>query len=67
MDDPLRLHSVATPAPIRAQQVAPPVHITNLHKRITSGYNADSLETRILLLAHLIFVTYTDLKETHTK
>lgn len=64
MDDPLGLHSVATPAPIRAEQVAPLPYIANLHKRITGNYTADSLETRILLLAHLVFVTYADLKET---
>lgn len=67
MDDPLGLHCIPTPAPVRAQQVAPPPHISNLHKRITGSYTADSLETRVLLLAHLIYVTYTDLKETHTR
>ena len=67
MDDPLSLHSVQTPAIVRAQQVAPPAHISNLYRRITGNHNADSLETRILLLAHLIYLTYTDLKDHTTK
>jgi hypothetical protein len=67
MEDPLGLHSIATPAPIRAEQVAPPAHISNLYRRITGNYNADSLETRILLLAHLTYLTYTDLKDHTTK
>jgi hypothetical protein len=36
-----------------------------LYKRITTNPGADSLETRIVLLAHLVYMTYTDLKE-HT-
>lgn len=65
MDDPLSLHSTATPATVRAQQVAPPSHLVNLHRRITCNPGADSLETRIVLLAHLVYLTYTDIKE-HT-
>jgi hypothetical protein len=65
MDDPLKLHSIPTPAPIRAEQIAPPVHLSNLYKRITGNYTADSLETRVVLLAHLVFLAYADLKE-HT-
>jgi hypothetical protein len=65
MDDPLNLLNVATPLPNRAQQVAPPLHLVNLYKRITTNPGADSLETRIVLLAHLVYMTYTDLKE-HT-
>lgn len=64
MDDPLKLHRVPTPVPVRAERIAPAAHIVNLAKRITSGFNADSLETRIHLLAHLIYIIYADLKET---
>jgi hypothetical protein len=64
MDDPLGLNSIPTPAPIRAEQVAPAPIIANLHQRLTGSYTADSVETRIVLLAHLIFLTYADLKET---
>jgi hypothetical protein len=65
MDDPLALREVATPTPIRAQQVAPAPMIVNLHNRLTAQYTADSVETRLVLLAHLVFLAYLDLKE-HT-
>jgi hypothetical protein len=67
MDDPLKLHSIPTPVPERAKQIAPPVHISNLYKRITGNYTADSLETRVTLLAHLVYLAYADLKEHFTK
>jgi hypothetical protein len=67
MDDPLGLHSIPTPAPVRAQQVAPPAIISNLYTRITGSYGADSLETKVLLLSHLIYLTYADLKDHTTK
>ena len=65
MDDPLSLHSVPTPASVRSEQVAPAPVIVNLHKRLTGSYTADSVETRIVLLAHLVYLTYIELKE-HT-
>jgi len=64
MDDPLNLKDVATPSPIRAVQAGPASVIVNLHKRLTGQYTADSVETRLVLLAHLIYLTYADLKET---
>jgi hypothetical protein len=64
-DDPLGLRTVPTPAPVRAEQIAPSPVIVNLHKRLTGSYTADSMETRIVLLAHLVYLTYIDLKE-HT-
>ena len=67
MDDPLGLHSIPTPAPIRAEQVAPLPIISSLFRRITNNPGADSLETRVLLLTHLVYLTYTDLKEHTTK
>jgi hypothetical protein len=65
MDDPLHLREAATPTPIRAQQAAPAPVIVNLHNRLTGQYTADSVETRLVLLAHLVFLAYADLKE-HT-
>jgi hypothetical protein len=64
MDDPLNLRDVATPAPIRAVQAGPAPVIVNLHRRLTGQYTADSVETRLILLAHLIYLIYADLKET---
>jgi hypothetical protein len=67
MDDPLRLQTVPTPAPIRTEQLTPPVHLSNLYKRITGNYTADSLETRVVLLAHLVYLAYADLKDCTAK
>jgi hypothetical protein len=67
MDDPLGLLGVPMPATIRAEQIAPSPIISNLIRRITSNPGADSLETRVLLLTHLVYLTYTDLKEHTTK
>jgi hypothetical protein len=67
MKDPLGLNNLPTPPVIRAEQVAPAMHIVNLYKRITSNYTADSLETRTVLLAHLVYLAYADLKEHTTK
>jgi hypothetical protein len=63
MDDPLGLHNVPTPAPIRAEQIAPPSQLANLIQRISSNPGADSLETRVTLLTHLVYLIYIDLKE----
>jgi hypothetical protein len=67
MDDPLNLRDVPTPAPIRAERVAPSSMILNLHKRLTGAYTADSVETRLVLLAHLVYLIYADIKEHTTK
>jgi hypothetical protein len=63
MDDPLGLRTIPTPVPTRAEQVAPPPQVTNLIRRISGNPGADSLETRITLLTHLVYLTYIDLKE----
>jgi hypothetical protein len=65
MNDPLNLKLVNTPVLIRAQQVAPSPQLSALIDRISSNPGADSLETRVSLLMHLVYLTYLDLKE-HT-
>jgi hypothetical protein len=62
MKDPLALDREPTPQPVRAQQIAPPAHIVNLHNRILGNGHADSAEVKLALLAHLIFSTYSDIK-----
>ena len=56
-----------TPESIRVERAAPLPMINNLYRRITQEYSADSLEAKLVLLAHLVYMTYTDLKENQTK
>ena len=67
MNDPLGLESTRTPEIIRAERSAPLPMIRDLYTRITQPYAADSAESRLLMLAHLIYLTYADLKENQTK
>jgi len=53
--------------PTGTASVARSAAIANLHGRVTSRDYADSLELRVQLLAHLIYLTYADLKETLRK
>ena len=63
-NDPLNLNAIATPSMLRSNRVAPTPGIVNLHRRLTGQYTADSTDARLVLLAHLIYLTYADLKET---
>jgi hypothetical protein len=63
MNDPLNLQMVDTPAPTRARQVAPSPQLSRLVDRISNNPGADSLDTRVSLLMHLVYLTYLDLKE----
>jgi hypothetical protein len=65
MNDPLGLNGVPTPVVTRAELAAPSPQIVGLHRRITGNYSADSIDSKVLLLAHLVYLTYFDLKE-HT-
>jgi hypothetical protein len=67
MNDPLNLTTTPPPENIRAQRAAPHPFITQLNTRIASNYFADSLETKVVLLSHLIYHIYRDLKEYQTK
>jgi hypothetical protein len=64
MNDPLQLCSKPTANNIRLARAAPHPDIERLYARITSGQCADSVEVRVLLLTHLIYIAYRDLKET---
>jgi hypothetical protein len=63
MQDPLKLQGGLLGTASAARSAA----IANLHGRITSRDYADSLELRVQLLAHLIYLTYADIKETFGK
>jgi hypothetical protein len=65
--DPLGLGEMPTPERAREQRAAPLSHIAGLHSRIINRDCADSLEVKVMLLAHLIFAVYADLKDINTK
>ena len=67
MSDPLGLNAIRTPECIRMERAAPSPVINNLYRRITHAYAADSMEVKLALLAHLVYMAYTDLKENQTK
>jgi hypothetical protein len=67
MKDPLGLDDVATPEAIRSDRAAPLPAITNMHHRVVSGDFGDSLESKVALLAHMMFLAYQDLKDIQTK
>ena len=63
MQDPLALTDQPAANSIRAERAMPLESIARLHRRITNPDCADSVEMRVLLLAHLNYSIYTDLKE----
>jgi hypothetical protein len=64
MDDPLRLHAKDPANAVRFARAAPHPDVERIYRRITTADQADSTEVRLLLLAHLVYVAYRDLKET---
>jgi hypothetical protein len=65
--DPLSLNEVSTPEIIRHDRAAPLPEVGHLHRRLLNNECADSLETKIVVLAHMIFLAYTDLKDNTTR
>jgi len=63
--DPLGLRDTATPEIIRQDRAAALPAICHLNSRLISNQCADSLEMKVTILAHMIFLIYKDLKE-HT-
>jgi hypothetical protein len=66
-NDPLGLNAVSTPEIIRHDRAAPLPEVRHLHNRLMSNECADSLETKVVILAHIIFLAYTDIKDVITK
>jgi hypothetical protein len=67
MNDPLGLNTNRDPESIRRERAAPLPVISNIYNRITHPYSADAMDVRLVLLAHLLYMTYTDLKENQTQ
>ena len=67
MKDPLGLDSVPVPEAVRAAKGAPLPQISDLHNRITNANYADSLEVKVVILAHMLYLAYTDIKDISTK
>jgi hypothetical protein len=64
MEDPLQLHERGPANAVRFARAAPHPDLERIFRRITATDQADSSEVRLLLLAHLIYVAYRDIKET---
>ena len=62
-DDPLHLRDKPEANAIRLTRAAPHPAVEELHSRLTSRQHADSVDVRLVLLAHLIYVAYRDIKE----
>jgi hypothetical protein len=65
--DPLGLAETPMPQIARQQRAAPLSQIAGLHNRIVNRDCADSVEIKVMLLAHLIYAAYVDLKDINTK
>lgn len=65
--DPIGLRDMPTPESIRLERATPLREVTALHARLLENRCADSLETKIVILAHILFLAYTDLKDHTTK
>jgi hypothetical protein len=63
-DDPLQLRDKDPANVVRFARAAPHPEIERMHTRLTSGQHADADEVRLVLLAHLIYLAYRDIKET---
>jgi hypothetical protein len=63
-EDPLQLHDKPMAHSTRAALIAPHPQVERIFQRLTSAVHMDSVEVRILLLAHLTYAMYLDLKET---
>ncbi len=66
-NDPLGLHDTPTPEVIRSDRAAPLPEVCHLHSRLINNPCADSLETKILILGHMLFLAYSDIKDQTTK
>ena len=64
-NDPLGLNDTATPESIRQNRAAPLPEFCRLHSRLMMNECADSVETKIVILAHMVYLSYIDLKD-HT-
>jgi hypothetical protein len=63
MHDPLHLNSSPQANEDRLARAAPHPEVHRLYTRLTSNQHADSVELRVLLLTHLVYIAYRDLKE----
>ena len=65
--DPLGLASHPTAQSIRIARITPRSDVVQIMERITNPAYADAVEVKVLLLAHLIFKAYLDIKGTFAK
>jgi hypothetical protein len=63
MDDPLQLRVKDPANAVRFARAAPHPDVERIYRRITARDQADSSEVRLLLLMHMVYIAYRDLKE----
>jgi len=64
LDDPLGFHDKPDATLVRLARALLHPDVERLYRRITANELADATEVRVLLLAHLVYGAYRDLKET---
>jgi len=64
MADPLQLRDQEPANEVKLARAAPHPEIERLYRRLASGECADSSEVRLMLLGHLVYIAYRDIKET---
>lgn len=63
INDPLQLCQRPDAVDVRLARAAAHPQIQGLYERITNPHHADSVDVRVLLVAHLVYCVYRDLKE----
>lgn len=63
MRDPLQLTDKPNAVDVRIARAAPNPDLQRIYERITNPHFGDSLDVRVLLLAHLVYIAYRDLKD----
>ena len=63
LNDPLHLRDKTDANSTRIARATPHPAVEGLYQRLTNGQYADSVDVRLLLVAHLIYVAYRDIKE----
>jgi hypothetical protein len=64
MKDPLKLNDEPDAKAVQLARAASSQDATNIFSRLLSNQYPDSTEVRLQLLAHALYITYRDLKET---
>ena len=67
MQDPLQLREQPPAVSVIHAKSSPHPDIQRLYSRLAANLHGDSIEVRITLLTHLMYLSYLDIKETFAK